>query len=258
LLGGRLCALLALLSGCASAPPGLPMLPPGWSDRVVAGEGFDHRVLRRKVATGHCLRVFIEGDGSPWATRTRVAADPTPRNPVLLRIAQATPGRVLYLGRPCYFGLAASPACGAENWTFGRYSDAVVRSLAAVVSRQVQSPVDRVALVGHSGGGTLAVLTLAAPLDTAAWARRHDFTPLFLSLDPATQPPLPDSIRQLHLLGEDDDNVPPGLNRAFAAHNPGARFRVLGGMAHDLAGRAEGDWAALIDRELTRAGCPAD
>ena len=49
------------------------------------------------------LRVYIEGDGHAWESRTRPASDPTPRNPVALDLAMADPGTdpVLYLARPC-------------------------------------------------------------------------------------------------------------------------------------------------------------
>lgn len=189
----------------------------------------------------------------------------------MLRIASLTHGNVLYLGRPCYFGLAGDPGCGAEDWTFGRYSPEVVASMVAVVNRQAaRTGADRVALVGHSGGGTLAalmapgvglpvsLLTIAAPLDTDAWARRHGYTPLFLSLNPARVAPLDRDVPQLHLLGGADDNVPVDIQAAYRARQPWAEYRELPQLSHDLSDRPEASWARLLDRELDAAGCLAD
>jgi pimeloyl-ACP methyl ester carboxylesterase len=83
-----------------------------------------------------------------------------------------------------------------------------------------------VVLIGYSGGGVLAwliaerleqvrlLVTIAANLDIDAWTRLHHYTPLDDSLNPAALPPLPPRIRQLHLVGTRDNNVPPSLVRA--------------------------------------------
>src|SRR6185437_2332145 len=105
---------------------------------------------------------------------------------------------VLYLGRPCYLGLASSPECRPADWTFERYSARVVASLAAATNRfREREGRPDVVLVGHSGGGTLAVLmapqvqglravvTIGANLDVAAWTLWHGYLPLNGSLDPA-------------------------------------------------------------------------
>ncbi|MEO8137846.1 MAG: alpha/beta hydrolase, partial [Betaproteobacteria bacterium] len=55
--------------------------------------------------------VFIEGDGIPWIDETIPAVDPTPRAFVALAMMGEAPRPALYLGRPCYLGLAATPPC---------------------------------------------------------------------------------------------------------------------------------------------------
>jgi dienelactone hydrolase len=111
----------------------------------------------------------------------------------------------------------------------------VVESLSHVINHYLESnPVQHVVLIGHSGGGVLAVLvaphvpataavvTLAANLDVAAWTQWHGYLPLTDSLSPATQPPLPATILQLHLTGGRDRNVPESINAGYLKNVPPA------------------------------------
>jgi pimeloyl-ACP methyl ester carboxylesterase len=89
---------------------------------------------------------------------------------------------------------------------------------------------ERVAWFGHSGGGTLAVLlaarlpetvavvTIAANLDTDAWAAYGGHQDLSGSLSPASCPPLSQQIQQRHYAGGKDRVVPPALTMQAAVH----------------------------------------
>jgi pimeloyl-ACP methyl ester carboxylesterase len=156
------------------------------------------------------------------------------RLPLGLELAVRTPESVLYLGRPCYFGLIRD-GCAEKVWTSERYSAAVVASMVAATKAYVVAHnFQRVLIVGYSGGGTLAVLmasqlsasapanslagqdmprvvgvvTIAGNLDPDAWTRMHDYLPLTGSLNPALAPLLPKSLREWYLIGERDTNVP--------------------------------------------------
>ena len=193
------------------------------------GHGFAHIAYYngRGQQPAAPLHVYLSGDGSPWVNRTRIAADPTPRNPVALKLMALDPSPSLYLGRPCYHGLADSIGCDASAWTSGRYSERVADSMAAALEGFVRDAGHKdVVLIGYSGGGVLAwllasripqtrlLVTVAANLDIDAWTRLHDYTPLHDSLNPAALAPLPPRIRQLHLVGTRDTNVPPSLVRS--------------------------------------------
>lgn len=209
---------------------------------VVEGTHYRHRIFFRFAAPAPAapLFVFIEGDGSPWTPDgARPAADPTPHRALTLELAARMQGSVLYVGRPCYFAVQSEPACSAEVWTSARYSEAVVASMVAVVNRvAAQHGFRTTVLVGYSGGGTLAVLmaprltsagaviTIAADLDVDAWTQWHGYLPLSGSLNPAMQAPLARSIRQVHLVGGQDRNVPEVVNsRYFQALAPGQIWR---------------------------------
>jgi pimeloyl-ACP methyl ester carboxylesterase len=196
----------------------------GGEAQTVSGDGLLHRVLVQPANARDEIHVYIEGDGTPWVDGTQVAANPTVRQAIALHLMRRDPAFSIYVGRPCYSGLAASEGCSPALWTSARYSAAVVSSMRVVVRQMVDTyGAKRLVLIGHSGGGTLAMLlapsfdetvavvTVGGNLDIRAWAQWHGYTPLDSSLNPVDLPPLPARIRQLHLVGGRDGNVPPEM-----------------------------------------------
>lgn len=192
------------------------------------GGAFQHVVFLQAAAPARTLHVYLDGDGVPWL-HGRPAADPTPRNPLVLDLMALDVGPSAYVGRPCYHGLAETPPCTPALWTAQRYSEAVVSSIAAAVRHIMrEGGFERVVWLGYSGGGTLAVLlapdfpetvavvTVAANLDIDAWADLHGYTRLAGSLNPATRAPLGPAIRQRHYVGGRDRQVP----RRMTARGP--------------------------------------
>lgn len=253
--------LLLAIAACAGPSPRYD----GEAQRLglvredIAGAGFTHAVYRRAaVHRGDRLHVYIEGDGTAWIAGRHAAVDPTPRSPVALPMMARDPAPALLLGRPCYHGHYADRGCDASLWTGARYSDAVVASMAAALEASRPRGV-RLTLIGHSGGGALALLlaervpgvdavvTVAGNLDVAAWTRLHGYEPLSGSLDPSARPPLPATIRQLHFAAADDREVPADLVRAAARRQPGAQFQVVPGFDHACCW-VDG-WAALFTQQ---------
>ena len=202
----------------------------GFEARLVEGKGFSHDVLVRGPADAETVWIFIEGDGSPWTdVGTKVADDPTARNPLALRLALQTPRSVIYLGRPCYLRARNDARCESSLWTAARYSNEVVASMNSALQAAVSSK--RIVLVGYSGGGTLAVLmaqsmqrvtaviTIAGNLDTDEWTKQHRYSPL-VGRNPTTEPALPSSIEQIHLLGSKDDNITESMAAKYLARLP--------------------------------------
>lgn len=220
-----LSACFLALTGCVNAVDANLSLARdhGFRKEMVRGRNFDHVVFfNEKVRPGtKRLHVYIEGDGTPWIHHQFVSKDPTAARPLMLRLMTLDKAPAAYLGRPCYNGLATDPACQPWLWTQGRYSKQVVESMAAVLrllSRRY--PHAAITLIGHSGGGTLAMLiaphvnavdqvvTLSPNLDITAWTQKHGYIPLTGSINPASQPPLPKRITQFHYLGGKDRNIP--------------------------------------------------
>jgi len=219
---------LTLLGGCAGPAERFDERASalGFGASRVEGEGFAHVVYhpaRPRPDGGGILHVYLDGDGTPWE-RGGPAADPTPREPLVLLLMALDTAPSVYLGRPCYHGLAAAPPCAPALWTNARYSEVVVVSMAAA-ARRLLSVTGHAEIVwlGYSGGGALAMLlaarlpetvgvvTVAANLDVDGWAEMHSHARLAGSLSPALRPPLPPWIYQRHYAGGRDQVVPPGI-----------------------------------------------
>jgi pimeloyl-ACP methyl ester carboxylesterase len=239
-------ALTILLAACASPVQHAERIANrgGMQALHLHGTHFDHVAYFSGRNGGRQLAVFIEGDGTPWIEDgTRVATDPTPRNPLALRLALRTPGPVLYLGRPCYF--ESAPGCSPRLWTSARYSEEVVASLTvAITDFARRGPFDSIILVGHSGGGTLAtliaprvplvteVITIGAVLDISAWTQSHGYLALDASLNPSDLAPLPARIVERHLIGTRDTVVPDNTRVRYTQRLPAASVIRFDGFDH--------------------------
>ena len=158
----------------------------------------------------------------------------------------------MYLGEP------ATARCGAKWWTSHRYASAVVETLDAGISRLAGG--QKLVLLGHSGGGALAVLvaarredlaalvTVAAPLDLGFWAENGRMTPLHGSLNPIDVAHLLADLPQRHYAGDRDRVVPQEVIRRFVAAIPRptrARFEVRPGFSHGCCW--ERDWPEMAE-----------
>jgi dienelactone hydrolase len=195
------------------------------------------------------LVIYIEGDGLAWITSSQISRDPTPSDPVALRLALAQPdGSAAYLARPCQYVDAHADSCNSRYWTDARFAAEVVAATDAAIDLIEQRFAARsLTLVGYSGGGAVAVLvaarrrdvtrliTVAGNLDTTAWVGLHHLVPLTGSENPADNVSTLRGIAQTHLVGERDANVTPDLVGAFAALfplNERPRVTVVPGFDH--------------------------
>ncbi|MGR9108659.1 MAG: alpha/beta fold hydrolase [Gammaproteobacteria bacterium] len=189
----------------------------------LTGRGHEHIAFENRVRSkGGQLHVYLEGDGRPWLDRRHIAADPTPRNPLMLRLMALDDDAALYLGRPCYYGLADEDSCNPLLWTHRRYSEEVVESMAQALRNYLRKHhFQNLVFAGHSGGATLALLlarhfpetvavvSLAGNLDPERWAEYHHYSKLEGSENPATLPVLPATVKEFHYLGRNDKNILP-------------------------------------------------
>jgi hypothetical protein len=211
----------------------------GLQQELWKGTVFTHVVYRNDIQ-GERLHVYLEGDGTPWLNRYWVAPDPTPRNPIALKLMAQDNAASLYLGRPCYHGQSQVAPCNPLLWTSHRYGPEVLDSMAAVLSHILATSLyTDMVLIGYSGGGALAmllaerfkevraVITIAGNLNPQGWAVWHGYSPLHGSLNPATRPPLPRHILQWHFSGRRDRNVPPSIVQPTLIQQHNSRWVVV-------------------------------
>jgi len=198
--------------------------------------------LPGSARSAETLTVYLEGDGFAWFSDTQPSEDPTPLDPVGLRLALAQPkGAAAYLARPCQYVGVGSSACHARYWTGARFAPEVVAAVNQAISELKRRFAARhLNLVGYSGGAALALLVaarrsdvsrlvaVAGNVDPSAWVRYHRLSPLDGSLDTVRAIPKLRSVRQWYFVGARDRNTPPELAKAFAARFPaGQRPKVL-------------------------------
>jgi len=171
---------------------------------------------------GQRLRVYLEGDGHAWATRSQPSLDPSPRQLLVASLAFADPQSSVYLARPCQY--RQTPACYAALWTHQRYSHEVLDSLDQALSRlKARYGNEDFELIGYSGGATLALLlatrrddvaqvqTLAGNLSLRRWVALQQLSPLTGSLEPLDQRERLARVPQRHLIGAADTLITPDL-----------------------------------------------
>lgn len=192
------------------------------------------------------LVIFIEGDGLVANQDGVISNDPSPNNPIALKLAIAHPeSNVAYLARPCQYQVDRE-RCSSIYWTTHRYSDEVVSAFNRAISQlKYERKAKNIIIVGYSGGGTIAVLvaarrndvskiiTVAGNLDTSAWSRRNQVS-LTGSLDPMTVVQSIRHIPQNHFVGSHDANIQPSDTRAFVslANSEGIKSIVVPGYDH--------------------------
>lgn len=253
----RLCCILCIfsVSGCATPTPveriesadtqsrsaGFTRLPP---------EGRLPTVAFVKSGAGAELAVYFEGDGYAFATPYLASDDPTPLNPLGLKLALADRRtRVLYIGRPCQFSpnIARTP-CATRYWTTARYADEIIQSVESVLDAELRRrPARTIHLVGYSGGGAVAILlaarrrdittivTVAGNLDHRLHTSTFNLQPLTGSLNPRDVAREIAAIPQIHYAGARDPIVPPTIARSFMSALPNqacATMQIVDGATH--------------------------
>ena len=105
------------------------------------------------------VHVYLEGDGRPWIRGKIPASNPTSRELTALRLMMLDQQPSVYLNRPCY-GLNSMPTnCGNHLWTADRYSNDVIAVLNQALDQlQRDRMIQKWLLIGHSGGGSVAML----------------------------------------------------------------------------------------------------
>ena len=211
---------------------------------------------------GEDLSIYLEGDGLAWVSRSEPSRDPTPDNPIGLRLAALDKApNVIWIARPCqYTNIVENPICKQYYWTIGRLSPEIIASVDLAISAAKLSAIARkIHIIGSSGGGGLAILiaarrndvstirTVAGNIDHEAFTSFHGVTPMSQSMDPGIVARSINTIPQWHFYGEDDKVVPKLIGESYlrkAGFTISSQIQVITGVSHDRGW--ESHWPRLL------------
>ena len=241
------------LTGCANQQVRLTEFAAANQAKVITSGSVDlpiRGILPQAAKNSNLLRVYIEGDGKAWITRTVPSSDPTPDTLVWADRAMRDPHPSVYLARPCQFG--KGQGCSITMWTDRRFSQPVLDSYQLALDNLKElTGNDAFELIGYSGGGAIAMMlaltrddvaavqTVAGNLDPKAWAQYHSISELDIAMDIREHLDHAKAIDQYHFVGTSDMVVPASLTEDLV--------RMMGGdQAHVVRVPAShSDWSAL-------------
>ena len=234
----------------------------GWSKVIINTSSFSLLSYLSPHKKGPELTIYIAGDGLAWVSRSKPSANPTPGNPIALKLALQDDNRpVAYLARPCqYIRLSLSRECNSSLWTNARFSAKVIASINEAISQlKKRTNSSRINIVGFSGGGAIAALiaarrkdvkllvTVAGNLDHLTWTQTHNVSPLIGSLNPVDYWKNLIDVTQVHFVGSRDRVMPPKIAEAYKKQFVGTyrpEIRVVRGADHHCCWVKQ--WKAIL------------
>lgn len=242
----QLIATLLMLSGCSSHPSYTSLNrvdnarnianKAQLSTHTISTKTFSFRTFSRLSGNTNTIRLYIEGDGLAWRNKHTPSSDPTPINPLALKLAAIDPfANIIYLARPCqYTHKTNSPdiKCETKYWTSHRYSEEIIISMNEALNHiKNKYNVKKFELIGFSGGGAIAPLlahkrndidnirTIAGNLDHETLNNIHHVDQMPLSLNPVNIAETIADIPQIHFIGGKDNVVPEKIVKSYFIHS---------------------------------------
>ncbi|MFN3701101.1 MAG: alpha/beta fold hydrolase [Alphaproteobacteria bacterium] len=207
--------------------------------------------FERIIAQGNPVTIYIEGDGLAWRSKTQPSQNPTPDNPIALKLARHdNSANVIYLARPCqYTGRTDGQACDQSYWMGSRYAPEVLSAYNDALNQiRRKTGASGFHLVGFSGGATVAALltgqrddiltlrSVAGNLDHRAHSELHNVSYLNNSLNPPQYAEKLAGIPQVHFIGGHDKIVPKAIYDRYSAalpHQQCTRYHIVENAEHN-------------------------
>ena len=238
--------ITAPILGCASVPL---LMDKGFTKEYIKAGKFTLMSYQRFDRRSDSVSIYVEGDGRAWETKHILSDDPTPLNPVALRLAALDPaGNIAYIARPGQYSLSGTPECDSKYWSGSRFAEEVINSFSMAIDLLKEESLARhVKIIGYSGGGAIAVLvaarrsdvtallTVAGNLDPKAFCKYHHVSQLEGSMDPMDIAQAIALIPQRHFVGSKDSVVPGFIARSFVRQEGDktyGRITTVEGAAH--------------------------
>ena len=200
--------------------------------RDIAASPFMLQSYERVYEKDAPATLYIEGDGVPYITADTESPNPTPVDPVGLRLAARDGGKnAIWLGRPCQYneGWQNGKDCPSVYWTNKRFAPEVIEAyMSALDNIKRYNHVTGFNIVGYDGGAAIATIlaakrtdilslrTVAGNLDHRVVSQTHNVEFLDGSLNPVDFAPQVSQIPQRHFIGKLDRITPPSVYNSFA------------------------------------------
>jgi len=258
-------AVLASLTGCAgSIDLQETTRGSGLKLQTINAKRFNLQALAPPPGSYKHLRVYIEGDGHAWATGSQPSTDPTPHSSIMVTFAIQDRAPAAYLARPCQF--VSSEGCGVALWTANRFSAPAINAMNSGLDElKRQFGVEVFELVGHSGGGAVALVlagmrsdvgqvqTIAGNIDPIYWQAQKNLTPLVAPETPLQFSAKIRLIPQRHFIGLNDTVVPPAVAYSYVGKLHGECVSVVETSANHSTGFAQ-SWAQQSNQPIPCKG----
>ncbi|MCK5517946.1 MAG: alpha/beta hydrolase, partial [Alphaproteobacteria bacterium] len=212
-------------------------LPSRMTERVISAGIFNLTVWEHVSRPDAPVNIYIEGDGLAWLDSRTKSMNPTPPDPLALRLAALDKAdNMIYMARPCqYTGLSSGGACPDIYWTNGRTAPEVIRAyMLALDNIKTLYHVTGFNLIGYSGGAAVAMLvaaertdilslrTVAGNTDYATFSAFHSVSPMDASINPINVATKVALIPQLHFIGEKDTIIPHAIFNSWKQASAGS------------------------------------
>jgi len=238
----------------------------GFIEQTIPTSSFLLTSFERVTVKGSVVNVYIEGDGSAWLSKRTPSLDPTPKNPVALKLAKLDDTEnVIYLARPCqYTKMIDGSVCDQKYWTSHRFASEVIEAMdEALDDVKVRYEIIGFNLIGFSGGGNVAALltvkrddvkslrTIAGNLNHTLQSEIHHVSSMPSSLNSVTISNKISHIPQLHFIGAKDKIVPQQIYESYeraASHSECTKSYVIEKVGHNNGWEAV--WLNLLKINL--------
>lgn len=195
------------------------------------------------------LKVYIEGDGLAWINSRTISNDPTPINPIALKLASKDKSaNIIYIARPCQYNLKENNNCNNSYWSKKRFSKEVIASYNEALNRlKKKYGFEKIELIGFSGGGAVATLvaskrddiikivTIAGNLNHKLVNKIHKVSQMKESLNPIDIASKISYIPQVHYVGESDTIIPIAVVNSFkkaAKYSKNIEIKIINNATH--------------------------
>lgn len=250
------CTAIFFITSCISKPEDLSFnaqkiaFDAFFKEQKISTKYFTILTYNKLKQNSKIANIYIEGDGNAFDSNGLVTLNPTPKNPLALKLAiQDSSDNLIYLGRPCQFTKNDKLCQNNQYWSNLRFAPEVIFAMNESIDKiKQQNKLEKFNLIGFSGGGGLAILiaarrndissirTVAGNLDIKTHSSIHHVPDLIGSLNPIDFAGSTSHIPQIHFVGENDNIVPKIISVNFinkVANNSCVQINIVKNATHN-------------------------